>query len=313
MYPRRAPDLFDGDELSIAARVRGTGKAKVIVEGTIEGTRRRFVTALAIPKVHARPWVGRRWADARVQDLLEQIALHGESKEHKSEAIELAVAYNMVTRYTAFLAIPESEVTAEARDALMSARARKRKILVAHKDAVKLSRSLMPPGDPVLSVRAPQNAQQVTAYFPFGLVKDLRFDQQKEQWTTRFLVPKDVVDGRYVVRVVMVLADGAIKVARVEYVIDSEAPMFDVRVEVQGDGVTLVVTLEEDAREVRVKRLQPGVDSTVHSTVLALTRGATSRDYHGATRLPPGTHRLLVVATDVARNERERIITVTVP
>ncbi|MFP6684906.1 MAG: VIT and VWA domain-containing protein [Polyangiaceae bacterium] len=309
MYPRRAPDLFDGDELSISARVRGGGKAKVIVEGTVEGTRRRFTTALDVPQSHARPWVGRRWADARVQDLLEQIALHGESKEHKTEAIELAVAYNMVTRYTAFLAIPESEVTAEARDALTSARARKRKILQAHKDAVKLSRSLMPPGDPVLSVRAPESAQQVTAYFPFGLVKDLRFDQQKEQWTTRFLVPKDVPDGRYVVRVVMVLADGSIKVARVNYVIDSEAPMFDVRVEVRGDGVKLFVTLEEDAREVRVKRVQPGV----HSTVLALTRGGTSRDFYGATRLPPGTHRLLVVATDVARNEREHVVTVTVP
>jgi hypothetical protein len=69
------------------------------------------------------------------------------------------------------------------------------------------------------------------------------------------------------------------------------------------------VTLEEDAREVRVTRLQPGV----HSAVLDLTRGATSREYRGAVRLPSGTHHLRVVATDGARNEREQILTVKVP
>jgi Ca-activated chloride channel family protein len=308
-YPRSMPDLFDGDELSLLARVRGSGKARITIEGSIAGKRRQFVTTIDVPQVKRRPWVGRHWADARVQDLLEQIALEGESKELKREVIELAVAYNMATRYTAFLAIPESEITDGVRERLKNARARKRKILQAHKDAVKLSRTLMPPGDPVLTVRAPRNARQVTAYFPFGLVKDLHFDTERERWTTRFLVPKDVPDGRYIVRVVTLLADGTVKVARVGYTIDSQAPRFDVRALPAVDGVELVVTVREDAREVRVVRLAAGV----HSSVIDLARGSSPRNFRGRIRLAKGKHRLRVVVTDLARNEREHILSVEVP
>ena len=94
-------------------------------------------------------------------------------------------------------------------------------IMAAHKDAVALSRSSMPPGDPILQVRAPSSAQQVTAYFPFGLVKDLVYDADAEHWRVRFLVPKGVVDGVYEVKIVIVHADGTIEVARIPYTIDS--------------------------------------------------------------------------------------------
>ena len=44
----------------------------------------------------------------------------------------------------------------------------------------------MPPGDPILTVAAPADARLVTAYFPFGLVKDLHYDPFLGRWQTRF-------------------------------------------------------------------------------------------------------------------------------
>ena len=48
----------------------------------------------------------RRWARARVDDLLRRIELEGEKREWVEEILELSRRYKFVTPYTAFLAIP---------------------------------------------------------------------------------------------------------------------------------------------------------------------------------------------------------------
>src|SRR5204862_4765989 len=96
--------------------------------------------------------------------------------------------------------------------------------------AANLSRMNMPPGDPILKVRAPRDAVRVTAMFPFGLTQDLSWDETTEQWTTRFLVPTNVADGVYEVPVVIVTKDGKTIASKAEYIIDSKAPKLDVQV-----------------------------------------------------------------------------------
>ena len=54
--------------------------------------------------------MARQWAGARVDDLLDEIALGGDRPELQSEVLDLALAYNFATPYTAFLAIPASEL-----------------------------------------------------------------------------------------------------------------------------------------------------------------------------------------------------------
>jgi ligand-binding sensor domain-containing protein len=46
-------------------------------------------------------------------------------------------------------------------------------------------------------VAAPADALAVTAVFPFGLTKELRYTPAVARWQTRFLVPKTVPDGVY--------------------------------------------------------------------------------------------------------------------
>lgn len=305
-YPRTLPDLARGDELVFAGRVAGSGPVEVTVRGRLDNRPVAYRARLPLPAQAARPWVGRLWARARIDDLLEEIALSGEQDELKDEVINLALAYNQVTRYTAFLAVPESELTDAARDTLASARQRKRAVYEAHKDAVALSRSAMPPGDPLLSVRAPADAVQVTAFFPFGLVKDLRYDAAAERWQVRFLVPKGVVDGVYQARVVIVRADGRVEVAEVPYTIDSAAPDFVAQVVSVAGGLRLRVQTREAAQ--RVVAALVGAPQTR----VELVDAGDGMVFEGALPLPAGAYQLRLVVCDLARNEAEQIMSAEV-
>lgn len=306
-YPRSLPDLYRGDELVIASRITGQGPVTITMRGERNGTPVSFTRKIDVPASMRRPWVGRMWAQARVDDLLEEIALYGETDELKNEVIDLAVAYDFVTQYTSFLAIPESELTDGARDALASARERKQQILAAHKDAVALSRSSMPPGDPILQVRAPSNAQQVTAYFPFGLVKDLVYDADAEHWRVRFLVPKGVADGVYEVKIVIVHADGTVEVAKIPYTIDSSEPDFEVVVEEQDGGAMVKVVTAEEARLVTVT----GIDDP--RVRVELADQGDGVHFEAFVPLAPGAHRMRIVVADEARNEAEDTFTIDLP
>jgi Ca-activated chloride channel family protein len=202
------------------------------------------------------------------------------------------------------LAIPESELTRAAKSTLKNARDRKAKILAAHKDAVALSHKAMPPGDPVLKVKAPKNARQVTAYFPFGLEKDLTFDATTEHWKVRFLVPKSVKDGVYEVKIVIVHNDGKIEMATIPYTIDSSGPDFQVETKVVGGVVRIKVTGKELLRAATVL--------TAAGQRIDLVLSADRMSLEGELELKPGNHQLKVVVMDRARNESDKQVSVSI-
>ncbi len=317
-YPKRLPDLFERDELVVAGRVKGDGPATIVVTGR-DGTEvRRFEKVVDLGP-SKRPWVGRLWAERRVEDLLEEMALAGETDELVGETIELALTYDLVTRYTSFLAIPESELTGGMRDVVQNARESRRRLLAAHPDALALSRSVMPPGDPVLRVRAPKNALQVTAIFPFGLVSELHYDPESEHWITRFLVPKDVSDGDYDVKVLIVEADGTVRSSVIPYTIDSSAPELSVAVTTIANGIRLAVRANEDLREVRVSLVgaasldaPSGGGATCTDATCTLVEAGDPRRRWTDLRLPPGRHTLRVTTSDRARNEAQKDVEVLV-
>lgn len=303
MYPRSLPDLARGEELMVAARLPKDGT--ITVTGMVGGKKVEKKLAVALPAEERRGWVGRTWAGARVEDLLQEMAVHGETDELKNEAIELALAYNLVTPYTSFLALPEEELTDAAAQTIADARARKKAIRQAHADAAALSRDDMPPGDPVLSVRAPKNATQVTAYFPFGLTKDLEWDSHDEQWKVRFLVPKGVADGLYTARVVIVHADGTVEIASAPYKIDSAEPDFVAETAAAPGGVLVKVTTQGGIGSVVVASV---ADPALRVTLVNDGTGV----FTGVLPLALGSHELRVVVADTARNEADQLVSVEV-
>lgn len=138
-YPRVVPDLFNNDELLITGRLRGKDKVELSLAGFQDGKRVIHRTQITMVDEVLRPWVGRLWAKSRIDYLLDEIALNGANQELSDEVTELALAYNFVTPYTAFLAIPASEVDAVSAHELASARARKQEVMKRKSGAASLA------------------------------------------------------------------------------------------------------------------------------------------------------------------------------
>jgi Ca-activated chloride channel family protein len=137
VYPRTMPDVFAEDELRISGRMRGTGPAKFIIRGKLAGKKVEFTRSIDLAKAPARAWTAPLWAQSRIDHLLEEISLDGSKQEMKDEVLELALAYNFITPYTAFLAVPESELGAMT-NTVAQARARKHKIMADNPDVASL-------------------------------------------------------------------------------------------------------------------------------------------------------------------------------
>ncbi len=176
----------------------------------------------------------RRWARARVDDLLRRIEAEGERREWVDEIIELSRRYKFVTPYTAFLAAPRSLL-------------RPRRIQ---------------PGDPVLRVECDEGTVLVTALFPFGLKLPLVKRPRSNVFEGRFLVPDSLKDGRYAVQIVMRDRSGHSSVESKTFVIDGRAPRITPKLQKSarvGDEIVLTASTDDDVvfLSARVGNLPP--------------------------------------------------------
>ena len=118
-YPREVGDLFDGDQILLVGRYRREDLSKLhrsgergyrttlVLTGTYEGGQRGFeypVTIRPAGKDSRFEFVEKIWAVRRVGWLMDQIQLHGDSKEIIDELVQLSMDYGIMTPYTSFLA-----------------------------------------------------------------------------------------------------------------------------------------------------------------------------------------------------------------
>ncbi|MBL8783265.1 MAG: VWA domain-containing protein [Deltaproteobacteria bacterium] len=114
--PQRIPDLFRGQQLIVTGRYRGAGKAKVRLEGRLGKETRRFEVTVDFPEEQKeQDFIATVWAHRQVGYLLDQIRLNGETRELREEVIQLAKQYGIVTPYTSWLVVDDSELTAPPR------------------------------------------------------------------------------------------------------------------------------------------------------------------------------------------------------
>ena len=113
-------------------------------------------------------------------------------------------------------------------------------------------------GDPLLSIEAPPDAQQIIAILPGGEIKRLAYNAASRHWEARFDIPTYAAEGAYVIKIVIVLADGTRKMQVFHYHVDVTPPT--------GSGHVLTVTpahpalrleLEASPDTARVKALLP--------------------------------------------------------
>jgi len=237
VYPAILPDVFKGSQLIITGRYQNSGEQNIVLTGEVNGKERTFNYPAVFPEQSDdSSFVARVWAKKRVEYLLDQIVLRGESEELKNEIIALSKQYMFVTPYTSLLAIP-----ADTKAAMNQSR-------------------YTTGGDPWVKVTAPPDTVRVTAIFPWGETKPLIFDKGEGRWTVRFIVPKNAVHGRYEVVIVITRADGSQQRLTVGYEADLQAPTGMGKAFARRAGgdwrVSLWVKASDDTK--RVDALLPG-------------------------------------------------------
>ncbi len=107
-FPARLPDLFEGGEITVMGRYRGSGNARLLLTGMIGDDDSEVARTARMPRRDSESsFLAPMWAQRKVGYLLEQIRLHGESDEIKAEIIALGEHFGLVTPYTSYLVIED--------------------------------------------------------------------------------------------------------------------------------------------------------------------------------------------------------------
>jgi Ca-activated chloride channel family protein len=275
VYPLQA-SVFAGAMASWVGRYQQPASA---VAFTLHGVRSGQILSatkrVALPaQVLDHPQLPRLWARARVDALLEKIERDGEDRDSVDEIIRLARKYKLVTPYTSFLAVPR---------ALLRPR-------------------VIRPGDPVLRVKTDESITSVVALFPFGLIQPLRYLKSEDIWQTRFLVPTDMQDGAYSVRLLLRDRAGHVYREAKTFVIASKPPTLNVKLEgkrfQRGQVLRLRVTASQSTRTL-LARLEGAAPVSLRWDP---EQRASAGQITIPDELPPGTYRLTVTAEDMAHN-----------
>ncbi|HKY04814.1 MAG TPA: VWA domain-containing protein, partial [Blastocatellia bacterium] len=285
VYPDYDATAYDGSRISFVGRYRKPGAAELTITGNFAGKAVRLAEQVQLPeRDDAHPHVPRMWARARVDALLREIALNGETKEAIDEIIALSKKYKFVTPYTSFLAAPRS---------LLRPR-------------------VIQPGDPVLRVRADESIIQVTAVFPFGLRKQLTYIKDENVWETRFVAPREMSDGVYYCRLVLIDKQGRAYQEDKSFVIDSHAPKLEATVgkPVAHAGEELIITVRADSdTRMIAARIFGAMPVRVSWNDEAKANVGRLRIPAG---LPSGTYTIQVTAEDFAHNSSITEMTIQV-
>ena len=242
-----------------------------LASGVLPKSASTLTAALPAKALEARD-LPRRWARARVDDLLRRIEEEGERREWVDEIIDLSRRYKFVTPYTAFLAAPRSLL-------------RPRRIQ---------------PGDPVLRVECDEGTVMATALFPFGLKLPLVRRPRSKVFEGRFLVPDSLKDGRYSVQIVLRDRSGRTAMEAKTFVVDGRAPRISPKVPKMarvGDDIVLTASTDDDVifLSARVGNLPP----------VPLRWDKTAQASIGRLRLPAsavGMQEVVFEAVDLAKN-----------
>ncbi|WP_242361914.1 VIT and VWA domain-containing protein, partial [Anaeromyxobacter sp. SG17] len=218
LLPARLPDLFAGQPLVVAGRVRRGAPTHLVLRGRLGEAPWASRIEVAEARVDAgegtaQPILGTLWARRRIEDLLtaEPMAPPASAIE---ETVALALRFKLVTPYTSFVAV---ERALRVDPSLPLAQALVPNELpegVSHEgifgpaSEVDLAPARVKPGDPELRVAAP-GARSVSVALPFEAApREAIRDPLRGDFVLRFLVPPAWPDGSYDARITIRHADG---------------------------------------------------------------------------------------------------------
>lgn len=292
------PDrLAEGDSIRLLARIEGDAWIKV--SGTLHGTPIDLIREVH-PQTGDDLGLPIEWARLRVADLdTEWRHLDDEpARELIAEEIRaLGTQYSLATRFTGY-------VMSDALDP----------------DTIK-------PGDPEIRINAPRSALGVFALLPWGEVIHCAWDEEEGLWLGRFLVPRGTPDGLYRTRIFVENQADTLYRGTLFFRVDSTLPAFELTQEggprplAPGEPIALLARpADRPTPKAGQDRIDPDpldvkqVQVAVAGQLWTLEREPGTDLWSGdlPLDLPPGQHRIKLVAMDYARNTVEAWLSIEV-
>ncbi len=113
VYPKTLPDMFEGSQLVITGRFRGSGAGSVHLSGLASGSESNFALGAKAGETDgSNNFLPRIWAARKLGYLVDQVRLSDNpagKKEIIDEIVRLSREYGIITEYTSFL-VDEQEI-----------------------------------------------------------------------------------------------------------------------------------------------------------------------------------------------------------
>jgi Ca-activated chloride channel family protein len=104
-WPERVPDLYRGEPLVVAMRVRDA-KAKITLHGSI-GTE-PWTKELTLPAPGASESIARLWGREKIESLMDHVSDGSDPKGIEAAVIGVALQHHLVSQYTSLVAIDQT-------------------------------------------------------------------------------------------------------------------------------------------------------------------------------------------------------------
>ena len=110
IFPRRIPELWTGRPVILFGRYANGGKTQVELSGVAEGKPLSYSLDVTLPAANpGHDVLSTVWARKKIEDISAQMVF-ADTPEIVEEITQVALAYRLMSQYTSFVAVDESEV-----------------------------------------------------------------------------------------------------------------------------------------------------------------------------------------------------------
>lgn len=113
VYPARINDLFAAQPLSLKARYIGQGEHTIYISGRVGARHVRYPVTLDLGRPGDNPAIATMWARARIAGLSGELVSDPGNEGLIREITDTALDFNLMSRYTSFVAVDESRVVGD--------------------------------------------------------------------------------------------------------------------------------------------------------------------------------------------------------
>ena len=110
IFPRRIPELWAGRPVILFGRYADGGKTRLELSGVAEGKPLSYSLEVTLPRAQpAHGVLSKMWARKKIEDISAQL-YYADTPEVIEEITQVALTYRLMSQYTSFVAVDESEV-----------------------------------------------------------------------------------------------------------------------------------------------------------------------------------------------------------